>query len=35
MDQHFKIKLFKDKSIRSYTDADLEECFFTTVDVVV
>jgi hypothetical protein len=34
MDQHSKIKLFKDKSIRSSWDADLEECFFSVADVL-
>lgn len=34
MDQHNKIVLFKDKSIRSYWDAELEEWFFSVVDVV-
>ncbi len=34
MDQHNKIILFKDKSIRSYWDAEQEEWFFSVVDVV-
>ncbi len=34
MDQHNKIILFKDKSIRSHWDAELEEWFFSVVDVV-
>jgi hypothetical protein len=34
MDRRSKIILFKDTSIRSYWDADLEERFFSVVDVV-
>ncbi len=34
MDQHSKIILFKDKSIRSHWDAEQEEWFFSVVDVV-
>lgn len=34
MDQHNKIILFKDKNIRSHWDAELEEWFFSVVDVV-
>jgi len=34
MDQHTKIVLFKDKSIRSHWDAEQEEWFFSVVDVV-
>lgn len=34
MDEHTKIILFKDKSIRSYWDAEQEEWFFSVVDVV-
>jgi prophage antirepressor-like protein len=34
MDQHTKIILFKDKSIRSHWDAEQEEWFFSLVDVV-
>lgn len=34
MDQHTKIILFKDKSIRSHWDAGQEEWFFSVVDVV-
>jgi hypothetical protein len=34
MDQHSKIILFKDKSIRSHWDAEQEEWYFSVVDVV-
>jgi hypothetical protein len=34
MDQHSKIILFKDQSIRSHWDAEQEEWFFSVVDVV-
>ncbi|OIQ01046.1 MAG: hypothetical protein AUK35_00305 [Zetaproteobacteria bacterium CG2_30_46_52] len=34
MEQHTKIILFKDKSIRSHWDAEQEEWFFSVVDVV-
>lgn len=34
MDQHSKIILFKEKSIRSHWDAEQEEWFFSVVDVV-
>jgi len=34
MDQHTKIVLFSDKSIRSHWDAEQEEWFFSVVDVV-
>lgn len=34
MNQHNKIILFKDKSIRSHWDAEQEEWFFSVVDVV-